>query len=138
MHIFPITELTRFNSFHYYVQIYSKNVLNYSASLIPPVLVPYEYVTLYCLRPIQSLTCRDQHHSHEESHLIWLQTQGAQLLTELKHGVQQGTHAQRPQGRQGVCLAVQERDCTLLSIEQGTESHHQNLKQTEKQKEKNI
>lgn len=33
------------------------------------------------------LTCRYQHHSHEEGHLIRLQPQRAQLLTKFKHSI---------------------------------------------------
>lgn len=74
-----------------------------------------------------ALTCRNQHHSHKESHLIWLQAQRAQLGTELKHGVQQGAHAQTPKGDQRVRLPIQESNCSILVIEQWAKPHHKHL-----------
>lgn len=76
---------------------------------------------------VNILTCRNQHHGHEEGHLIRLEAQGTQLLTEFKHCVQQRAHTEGPQGGQRVSLAVQERHCVLLSIKQSAEPHHQNL-----------
>lgn len=73
------------------------------------------------------LTCWEQHHGHEESHLVGLQAQSSQLLTELKHGVQEGAHAKRPHGGKWVRLPIQEGHRPVFWVEQGTEPHHEHL-----------
>lgn len=74
-----------------------------------------------------SVTCRNKHHRHEKGHLIWLQAHRPQLLTEIKHGVQQRAHAKGPQRCQRVRLSVEEGHRPLLGVKQGAEPHHQNL-----------
>lgn len=78
----------------------------------------------------QTPTCRHQNHSGEEAHLLLTEAQVHELLTEVKHGIEQvpGTHG--PQGVHAVFLPTQKCNSAVLHVKQGRETNHQHLQNT--------
>ena len=72
-------------------------------------------------------TCRDEHHGGEEAHLLLTEAQVDELLTEVKHGVEEVSGPHGPQSVHAVLLPPQEGDGAVLHVEQRGEADHQHL-----------